>query len=196
MLQDELKIERAILVGISMGASIAFCIALSHPSRVKALISIASTGEASSPDASAAIAKVRDIWVSTRSPSEEIMDISIRGWGGNPDVKGPRAMSVKQHWVKRHSGAENVDSILDSVCHRENLLHRLHKIIVPVMLIHGEKDETWKLEGMLRIRDVLVNAKVEIFVVKDSGHLVIHMRESEDVSEAMADFIIQVLQQN
>lgn len=194
--QDELQIQKAIFAGVSMGAGIALHIALSHPSRITALILMGSTADATTAEATAAISQVRDIWVSTPSPSEEIMDIAIRGWGGDPDVKGPRAQRIKRYWAERHSGAENVDPVLQSIEQREFLFPRLHEITAPVLLVHGEKDETWKLEGMLHIRDALVNTQVKTYVVKDSGHLVIHMRDSEDVSQVMVKFIDEVLPQD
>jgi 3-oxoadipate enol-lactonase len=150
---------------------------------------MASTAVASNAESTAAINQVRDIWVSTPSPSEDIMDVAIQGWGGDPNVLGPRAKLIKRHWVTRHSGAENVDAILQSVEQRESLLQRLHEVSVPVLLVHGEMDESWKLQGALDIRDQLVNSKVALIVVKKSGHLVVHMRDSEDVSQAIAKFV-------
>jgi esterase/lipase len=67
---------------------------------------------------------------------------------------------------------------------------------VPVVLIHGEQDETWELEKMLHIRDARVSTKVKTHVVKDSGHLVIYMRDSEDVSQVIAEFVSRVLPQD
>lgn len=61
-----------------------------------------------------------------------------------------------------------------------------------MLLIHGEKDETWKLEGALRIQDLIGKDEARIYIVKDSGHLAIHMRVSEDVSQVIAKFINQV----
>jgi len=174
-----------------MGACIAMRTALSHPSRTSALILMASTAEAS-----AVVAQMRDVWVSTPEPSAAIMDLAIQSWGGNPDVNGPRAQRVKSDWIARHSGAENVDPVLQSVDEREHLLPRLREISVPVLLVHGEKDETWKLDGALRIRDAIGEARSEIYVVKDSGHLVVHMRDSEDVSRVIARFVERVLTQN
>ena len=194
-IQDELKIQKASFVGASMGAAIALRLALTHPSHVTALILMGSTADASTAEGTAAVNQMRDIWVSTPSPSEEIMDIAIRSWGGDPDVNGPRAQRVKRDWVARHSGADNVDSILQSVDQRDYLLPRLHEITVPVFLIHGEKDETWKLEGALRIRDAIGKATTKTYIVKHSGHLVIHMRDSEDVSQVIAKFLNEVVPQ-
>jgi 3-oxoadipate enol-lactonase len=157
---------------------------------------MASTADASSVEATAAVDQVRDIWVSTPSPSEEIMDVAIRGWGGDLDVNCPRAQRIKQNWAARHSGAENVDSILQSVNQRESLLPRLHEITVPVLLIHGEKDETWNIQGALRIQDAIGKAKAQTYIVKDSGHLVIYMRDSEDVSQIIAKFMHQIFPQD
>jgi 3-oxoadipate enol-lactonase len=195
-IQDELKIQKATFAGISMGAAVVLRIALAHPSRITALTLMGSTAEASTPEGDASTQQMRDIWVSTPSPSEDIMDIGIRSWGGDPDVTGPRAKRIKQYWVTRHSGAESVDAILQSVNERDALLPRLHEITVPVLLIHGEKDETWELEGALRIQDAIGKDKAKTYIVKDSGHLVIHMRDSEDVSQAIAKFINQVPLQN
>lgn len=174
---------------ISMGAGIALRIALSHCSHVTALILMGSTSDASIPEAIAAISKVRDIWVSTSSPSEEIIDIAIRAWGGDPDLNGPCAQRIKRYWVARHSGADNVDPILQSVDQGECLLPKLHDITVPVLLIHGGDDETWKLEEALRIQDAIGKAKAKTHIVKDSGHLVVHMRDSEDISQVIAEFV-------
>jgi 3-oxoadipate enol-lactonase len=172
-----------------MGGLIALRMALSHNSRIDALILMSTTAGEESAEGNAATTQVRDIWVSTPSPSEEIMNIAIQGWGGDPDVNGPRAQRIKRDWVERHSGAERVDPVLQSVAQRENLLGRLHEITVPVLIVHGQLDATWSLEHAANIQNGLVNAKVIMKVVRDSGHLVVWMRDSEDVSRMMADFV-------
>ena len=176
-----------------MGGCIALRMALSHNSRIAALILMSTTANEGSPGAKAAITQVRDIWVSTPSPSEDIMNISIQGWGGDPDVNGPRARKIKRDWIERHSGADQVDSVLQSMTGRENLLGRLHEITAPVLIVHGEMDRTWDKEDAARIRDGLINAKVSFKIVKDSGHLVVWMRDSEDVSRIVADFVNELL---
>lgn len=187
--QDELKIEKAVISGISMGGCIALRMALSHQSHLEGLIIMSTTASEESLEGKAAITQVRDIWVSTPSPSEEIMNIAIQGWGGDPDVNGPRAKQIKRDWIERHSGAERIDSVLQSVTQRDNLLGRLQEITVPVLIVHGQLDATWNLEHAANIEKALVNAKVTIEVVRDSGHLVVWMRDSEDVSRMMADFV-------
>lgn len=172
-----------------MGSLISMRIALAYASRVAGLCLISSTASAELPEAAAAVAQVRDIWVSTDAPSETIMDIAIQGWGGEADLAGARAQQIKRHWVARHSGAENIDAILASVVGREDILHRLKEITVPVLIVHGELDATWKVQEAEAIRDALVNANVTLHVLKDCGHMVIWLRESGDASRLIEEFV-------
>jgi 3-oxoadipate enol-lactonase len=176
-----------------MGSLIALRIALAHPSRVTALALLACLATAASPEGIALINQVRDIWVSTPTPSEDIMNAAIRGWGGDPDVTGPRAQRIKRDWVDRHSGAENIDEILESLNVRDDIRPRLGEIKTRVLIMNGELDETWKLEEREIVRDGMVNADVKFEVVKGSGHLVVYTRDSEDVSRMIGDFVREVL---
>ncbi|OAQ72883.1 alpha/beta hydrolase [Pochonia chlamydosporia 170] len=190
--QDELKVEKAIFVGISMGASVVLQAALSHPSRVAALVVIAATGKSATPEQKAAFDQLAQIWSSTPTPSEEIMDAAIRSWGGDPDVTGPRARHIKDYWVERHSGADNINAVLESNQEREDIIARLESIRCPVLMIHGENDETYTLGGAEEIRNGLRNVNVQFEVIKGSGHLVIGMRDSHDVSMLIKDFVNEV----
>ena len=173
-----------------MGALIALRLSLAHPSRVKALVLMASLATTGSPEAIAMMLEFRDAWVSTgAAPSENIMNAAIVLWGGDPDVTGARAHRIKHDWVERHSGLENVDAILQSVNGRDDIRGRLHEIKIPVLIVHGELDETWKLEEARIARDGLINAEVRFKVIEGCGHLVLWIRDSEDVSEMIGDFL-------
>jgi pimeloyl-ACP methyl ester carboxylesterase len=94
--------------------------------------------------------------------------------------------------VTRHSGAENISAVLQSNQEREDILGRLEAIRCPVLMVHGELDATYTLDGAEAIRDGLRNAQVTFQVIKNSGHLVIGMRDSEDVAMLIGDFAKQV----
>jgi 3-oxoadipate enol-lactonase len=185
----EFKIEKAIIAGFSMGGGIALRMALSHTSRITALVLMSTTASEGTPESKAAVIQMRDIWFSTPLPSEQIMDIAIKSWGGDPDVNSPRAQQIKRDWVERHSVPQRLDDVMESVVNRENLLGRLHEITIPVLIVHGEMDATWPLEQAMDIRKGLINAKVSFEVIKSSGHLVLWIRDSEDVSRMIADFV-------
>lgn len=187
--QDELGIEKAIIAGFSMGGSIAMCMALSHSSRITALVLMSTTASEGTQESKAAMIQMLDIWFSTPSPSEELMDIAMKSWGGDPDVNCPRAQQIKHHWVERPLDPQRVGDMLMSVMDRENLLGRLHEIVVPVLIVHGEMDATFPLEQAMDIRKGLINAKVSFEIIKGSGHLIMWIRDSEDISRMIADFV-------
>jgi len=191
-LMDELKVQKATFIGLSMGCLISLRLALTHPSRVTALVLMAGTATAATPESIAGILQLREMWVATPKPSEDVMDIAVRGWGGNPDTTGARADRIKRYWQERYSGPENVDATLHSLNEREDIRGRLREIKSPVLLIHGELDETRKLEEAEAIRDELINARVRLEIIKGSGHLVIWMRESNDVSKLIGDFVKEI----
>jgi 3-oxoadipate enol-lactonase len=187
--QDELRIEKAIVAGLSMGGGIAMHMALSHSSRITALVLMSTTASEGTQESKAAMVQMLDTWFSTPSPSEELMDIAMKSWGGDPDVNCPRAQQIKRHWVERHSDPQRVGDVLMSVMDRENLLGRLHEIVVPVLIVHGEMDAIWPLEQAMDIRKGLINAKVSFEIIKGSGHLILWIRDSEDISRMIADFV-------
>lgn len=176
-----------------MGSMIALRLALLDPPRFVGLALLGSNASAVTDAQRSAFYQLRDIWLATPAPSEQIMNAAILGWGGNPDVDSPRAIRIKQDWIHRHSGAENVVPTLNSMMERDTLLDRLREIRVPVLLIHGEDDRTYPLEDAVDIKERLVNTDVRLEVIKDEGHLLIHLREAKDVAEWIRVFTQRVL---
>jgi len=121
------------------------------------------------------------------------MNLSISAWGGPLDVESARSQRIKREWVTRHSGAENVDAIFESINERDDITDRLANLSHPVLSIHGKLDSTWKLEEAMITRDALVNAKVRLEILEDCGHLVIYARDSEDVGILIRAFVEQVM---
>lgn len=172
-----------------MGASVALQLALTHQHRISGLVLIGATASAATPQETEAFSQLSKAWSSTPTPSDDVMNLAIQSWGGNPDVNSARAQMIKSYWVARHSGAKNIEAVLESNQERKDIIAGLEDIRVPVLMVHGELDAAYSLEGAEVIRDHLVNADVKFEVVKDSGHLVIGMRDSEDVSQLIGDFV-------
>jgi 3-oxoadipate enol-lactonase len=172
-----------------MGGGIALRIALAHSSRVTGLVLMATTASGGTPESKGSIIQFRDRWFSTPTPSEQIMDATIRSFGGDPDINPARVQEIKQDWVQRPWGPHRLGDVMESVVNREGLLGRLHEITVPVLIVHGEKDTTWPLEHALDIQKGLTNSKATLEVIKGTGHLVLWIRDSEDVSRMIAEFV-------
>ncbi|KAI9879512.1 MAG: hypothetical protein M1830_008304 [Pleopsidium flavum] len=174
-LLNSLKIEKALLIGISMGSCIALRIALKHPARVLALVLMAATS-------TAATAADKQAFEYVRQP------------GAVPSTSNPPSFQrIKTEWVARQSGAENVDAIFETIVERDDITDMLASIRHPVLLIHGRLDRTWKMEEAVIIRDALINAKVRLEALEDCGHRVIYARDSEGVGMLIRDFIAQVM---
>ncbi|KAL5363158.1 Alpha/Beta hydrolase protein [Aspergillus floccosus] len=193
-LLKELELSKVIIAAISMGSMIALRLALLDPARFVGLVLLGSNAAAVTDAQRSAFYQLRDIWVAAPAPSEQIMNAAILSWGGDPDVDGPRATRIKEDWIQRHSGAENVVPTLNSMMERDALLDRLAEIHVPVLLIHGEDDRTYPLQDAVDIRKRLVNTDVCLEVLKGEGHLLIHLREAKDVAEWVQAFAQRVLE--
>lgn len=115
-LLDELKIERAHVLGASMGGMIAQTIAIEHPERVISLISImSSSGAPHLPQASEeSVAAIRNV---AETSEDDVAELHAKGFY-------PAAIP-RQLMAIMHSGDRSTD---------------LMAIDLPTLVIHGEDD--------------------------------------------------------
>ncbi|CEL08508.1 hypothetical protein ASPCAL11657 [Aspergillus calidoustus] len=189
---DELNLSNIIVTAISMGTMVALRIALLQQTKLTGLILLSANASAASEAHKTGFPQLRDIWTATPSPSDAIMNGAILAWGGATDVNSPRAQRIRDDWVQRHSGKENIDPTLASMMGRESLLGRLSEIRVPVLLVQGEDDRTYPVADAEEIQRGLVNAPVSLEVLKGEGHLLVYLRESEDVTGLIRGFAARV----
>lgn len=184
-----------IIAGVSMGAMVSLRIALLPTNlNITGLILLGVNTTPPSDAAKASLKYVRDIWTSTAQPSEDIMNLSIQAWGGSPDIEGPRAKKVKEHWVERHSGSENVDNIMDSINNQDDIRGRLREVAVQkVLLVHGSDDLTYPVgEAELVKKGLTAVGDVRLEILDGVGHLVFHIRKGEDVVRLIERFVVDV----
>jgi len=140
-------LDRAHVVGISMGGALAQVLALDHPERVASLTLIATSGGAGDDD----LPGVDDRLASTfTTPLPDLDDRPAlldhltevtRAYAGvsQPfDAAGTRAL-----WDRALARARNVESMLSNHDHLEGgdaWRHRLPEIGVPTLVIHGTED--------------------------------------------------------
>jgi pimeloyl-ACP methyl ester carboxylesterase len=173
-----------------MGTMIALRMALLNQTKLTGLILLSANASAASDAHKLGFPQLRDIWTSTPSPGEAIMNGAILAWGGATDVNSPRAQRIRDYWIQRHSGRENIDPTLEAMMARESLLGRLGEIRVPVLLVHGEDDRTYPVADAEDIQKALVNAgdSVSLEVLEGEGHILVYLRESEDVTGLIRGF--------
>jgi pimeloyl-ACP methyl ester carboxylesterase len=166
---DHLNIERAHIMGASMGGMIAQTVAIEHPHRVKTLISVMSqpgeltvgqpTQEAmelivtpapSNRDEYIAFAPKWQLWQSKKYRSDELsVKAAIRDFDrSNYPEGGPRQMAAIYASGSRAEG--------------------LQKLEVPTLVIHGTDDQLITPSGGERTAELIPNST--LLMVDDMGH--------------------------
>ena len=166
---DHLNIERAHIMGASMGGMIAQTVAIEHPHRVKTLISIMSqpgeltvgqpTQEAmelivtpapSNRDEYIAFAPKWQLWQSKKYRSDELsIKAAIRDFDrSNYPEGGPRQMAAIYASGSRAEG--------------------LQKLQIPTLVIHGTDDQLITPSGGERTAELIPNST--LLMVDDMGH--------------------------
>ena len=170
-----------------MGSLISLRMALTHPEYVEGIVAMSSTSRAATQQVIEVFNQFYQGWVSTPTPSEDLMNLAILGWGGESDVNSDRAKIIKRDWTERYNGIVNVEGIVESLNIRDDIVDRLSEIKVPVLLIHGEKDASWGVDEAEIERDAL--GDVELKIVKGIGHMVIFIREANDINAWIEEFL-------
>jgi pimeloyl-ACP methyl ester carboxylesterase len=166
---DHLNIERAHIMGASMGGMIAQTVAIEHPHRVKTLISVMSqpgeltvgqpTQEAmelivtpapSDRDEYIAFAPKWQLWQSKKYRSDEVSRRNaIRDFDrSNYPEGGPRQMAAIYASGSRAEG--------------------LQKLQIPTLVIHGTDDQLITPSGGERTAELIPNST--LLMVEDMGH--------------------------
>jgi pimeloyl-ACP methyl ester carboxylesterase len=169
-LAAELGVERAAVVGISMGGFIALELALSHPALVERLVLVVTSAGGS-------------LHVST---SPEIMRLLMPGDAEAETGGGARrvcAAVAAPGFAERHP--EAIDEFVEiarhqplsrdgylrqlQACRAHDVAGRLEEIRVPTLVLHGDVDPLVPLENGRRLAARIPGARLVVY--EDTGHI-------------------------
>ena len=188
-LLDALKIEKAHLVGGSMGGAIAQLITIHYPEKVRTLTSImASTGNPNLPQGDEETVKV----MSTPPPPTKNPDtlanylVKIYKALGNiddePTLKKRALENINRSWYPEGTTRHVAAVVIGENCDRRPELARIN---VPVMVIHGDADPLVKISSGEELAATIPNA--QLCVVEGMGHAL-----STKFIQTVADCVLQI----
>jgi 3-oxoadipate enol-lactonase len=176
---DALAIERAAIVGLSLGGGIALDVALAHPERVWALVHVAAgvTGMPVDPyteEANKAFEEAEE-----RGDVDRMMEIDFDAWAplGADD-------RIRELWLQTPDARGVPDGT--TVRPRPDAASRLEQVACPTLVVLAKHDPPAQKEVGATVAHRVPGARlVEI----DSDHY-LTLREPERVSEVLEEFLV------
>jgi len=190
---DHLKVDKAHVVGLSMGGFATLHVGLGHPHRARSLV-IAGCGYGAQPGEEE---KFRaECEAAAQAFDTQGMQAAGAKYGSGPtrvqfEQKDPRGFREFLEQLQSHS-AKGAASTLRGVQKRRPLLHQLvdgmKKIDVPTLIMTGDEDEPCLEAGLLMKRSIATSGLV---ILPCSGHT-INIEEPDAFNRAVADFLASV----
>ena len=176
-LLESLNIDKAHILGTSMGGMIAQIICAQYPEKVKSFTLIASTASTPSP-INAPSKPVRDLMMErSKNPNASIQEavereikyVSLIGMEGRV-VDTPEFREEITQNLKRAKDGSGYARQLLSILASKDRLKKIQKIKAPTLIIHGRHDPMIKLKNAYRMHKLMPHSKLKI--IDDMKHLI------------------------
>jgi 2-succinyl-6-hydroxy-2,4-cyclohexadiene-1-carboxylate synthase len=195
-LLDALDVERAAVLGYSMGGRVALQLALAAPGRIAALVlESASPGIEDAGERAARVAADRAL---AESIERDGLEAFVDRWEALPMWATQAALPDTVRQQLRAQRLRNSTSGLANSLRglgagtQEAVLGRPGELSMPVLLIAGEHDATYR-QLACDIRGCIPNAQINI--VEGAGHAV-HLERPGAFAPLVKEFLTTCLQQN
>jgi 3-oxoadipate enol-lactonase len=190
---DHLKIDRAHLVGLSMGGYTTLQVGLNHPARARSM-TLAGTGSGS------------ERWFTQEfhKHSQAVADqferegsaAAAATYGRSPsripfEVKDPRGFAVFQAMLAEHDAQGSANTSRGFQGARPSLYDfeaEIKTLTIPALIIVGDEDERC-IEPSLFLKKTL--AASGLLVLPRTGH-VVNLEEPDLFNQALGDFLVRV----
>lgn len=163
-LLDQLKIEKAIIGGLSMGGYVAQRAYQRNPEKFKALILANTKSEADNDDGK--MARYKAIKAIDEKGLSEFADNFVKS-SMSPDVS--LIALDKAKGIAKSNTAQGVCAALLALMSRTDTTANLKNISVPTLIIHGEKDTVVPLSAAQSMHQQIKNSKLA--TIPGAGHL-------------------------
>ena len=189
---DHLKVERAHVVGLSMGGFAALHVGLAHPQRARSLV-VAGCGYGAEPDkrekfraeCEAAAASFEANW------AEAATKYAVGPTRVQFQNKDPRGWTEFAQQLAEHSPKGQALTMRGVQMRRPSLYElteQMQRLRVPTLIVTGDEDDPCLEPGLLMKRHIPTAGLV---VLPWSGHT-INIEEPEPFNRALLDFFLRV----
>jgi pimeloyl-ACP methyl ester carboxylesterase len=190
---DHLKIEKAHIVGLSMGGFAALNFGIHYPERAFSLV-VGAAGMGAEPDKAVQFRQEVDV-VAGRWETEGAAKFApIYGSGPGREqleMKDPRGFKEFIDQLSEHSAAGAALTLRGVQARRPSpfdLVAELEKMVVPTLIVHGDEDRSCLGTGAFLKRTI---PSAGLMVFPKTGHT-INLEEPALFNFAVQDFITQV----
>jgi pimeloyl-ACP methyl ester carboxylesterase len=164
-LMDALNIDKAHVVGISMGGVIAQLITARHGNRVHSLTSVMSASRSIDP------ALIADLWTTPKQREE-----AIEEWVDYMHTFGSKAMLADDEYYRQQAAAafdrcyapDGANRQILAICAANNVSDLVRSIAVPTLVVHGAGDLLVPPEAGQETAQLIPGAKFEL--IEGMGH--------------------------
>ena len=180
----ELKIEKATLVGNSMGGWVSALTAVKYPNRVEKIVLADAAGL--SPDGEVDFDKIYQLNNSTRDEIRANLKLIF----ASPALQNNEAL-VNQFFTQRVTVNDGytINSLIDSIKREEDFLDdELNKIKKPTLIIWGKQDGLIPVADAERFNKGIADSKLVIF--DNCGH-VPQFEKAQDFNKTVLEFLVK-----
>jgi pimeloyl-ACP methyl ester carboxylesterase len=190
---DHLKIDKAHVVGLSMGGFATLHVGFRHPTRALSLV-VAGVGYGAEKDQQA---KFRgEVEVVARSLTTEGMEKFAAKYAYGPtrvqfENKDPRGFAQFKKELAEHSAFGSANTQLGVQAQRPSLydlLDKMRAMTVPTLILTGDEDWPCLAPSVLMKREI---PSAALAVMPNCGHT-INLEDPDLFNQIVGDFIVQV----
>jgi len=185
-LLNTLEIDRAILVGLSLGGKTAIDLALEDPERVEAIVAV-SAGLSGYRFTSDFYLEYRDVMIQAWRAGEfdAVVEAFQRPWTDGPH-RAPEDVDPGVREKVRMMARNGLEHAMEGRPIDPPATERLGELTLPMLMVVGELD----MPGILDIADKVVaaNPNAELVVVPNVAHMV-NMEAPERFNELLLEYL-------
>jgi 3-oxoadipate enol-lactonase len=164
---DALRIDRAVIAGLSLGGYVAFALWRRHRDRVRALILADTRAEADTDDVRA---RRRELAALARDKGQgAVAARQLPGLVGRTTRDHNPALYDAIHAMMLGASVDGIVGALEAMATRPDSTDLLPAIDVPTMVVCGEEDAITPLKGMRAMADRIGPSRFES--IAGAGHL-------------------------